>query len=219
MTACRASARRPAASVRRPSPRSWSSASKTRGCAFSISSKSTTQKGCRAARGELAVGLAGVAEQAGDRGGSPNSLMSKRSRRSGLPKSSRGPGPWRSRSCRRPWGPRRGRWPGACPGSQRPCCIAPPGPPRRSTASGWPGDVARRARADLVARPAPADGSRMKSGQARRCRWSVAHVAGRRSAARRGRRGRCRARRPVEHGAQEPHGLAREGLVGLKALA
>ncbi len=46
ITALRKSVNLPAPSVRRPSPSTPRSASNTTGCAFSISSRSTTQKGC-----------------------------------------------------------------------------------------------------------------------------------------------------------------------------
>ena len=88
--ALRKSAVRPRASVSRPSPSAESSASKTSGCAFSISSSSTTQNGCsRTRRRQLAaLAVAGCQPEPisfATASPLPYSPMSKRITRSRLP--------------------------------------------------------------------------------------------------------------------------------------
>ena len=77
----------PRASVSRPSPQTWRSRSNTAGWAFSISSSSSTQKGCwrtRRVSSPSPWALPRMSRSAAQ--GSMNSLMSKRNIRSGEPK-------------------------------------------------------------------------------------------------------------------------------------
>ena len=128
---------RPSALVSRPSPSTPSSASNTAGCAFSISSSSTTEKGWPSTRrvsSPLGVWRSPIKRATEPR--SWNSLMSKRTRRSPLPNSSSASALAVS-VLPTPVGPTNKNVASGRPGSLSPCSSKVTTSTAASTAAGW----------------------------------------------------------------------------------